>query len=137
MECRQVLSLEENPCGLKENYRLKVLHYLPQLTKLDSIAVTEKEVRNAHMLFQMDGDVQDTHTDTNHVSTCVHFTVVNFDFRICRVLCQRLIWINLNVIWIRMYCWWLFQFLHKLRVFSLLLGFRESFYCGSVFPFSG
>ncbi|KAL0230599.1 hypothetical protein PCE1_004156 [Barthelona sp. PCE] len=43
LENLEELWLGDNPCAAKESYRLYVLHYLPQLKKLDMEEVTDEE----------------------------------------------------------------------------------------------
>nr|CAH7769661.1 unnamed protein product [Callosobruchus chinensis] len=57
------LWLGENPCAIIEGYRLAVIRALPQLQKLDNVAITQEEMREAQrrgkVLTHPDDETQD------------------------------------------------------------------------------
>jgi len=66
----RILWLENNPCAFEENYRLKVLKYLPMLHKLDNAVVTEYELDEASRLdfeasCQINGSIDNVDENSN------------------------------------------------------------------------
>ena len=60
------LWLSENPCCQQDNYRLKVIKYLPQLIKLDDIEVTNEERSRAQQLNWQIGPSANNYENANN-----------------------------------------------------------------------